>query len=118
MKIEIERCYDLVQKPKDAPRYLVDRLWPRGIKKEQLQLNLWVKELSPSADLRKWYNHDPKKWEQFKKRYYSELSGKNADVEKFLAVIKNFERITLVYSSSERDINNARALKEYLLQFK
>lgn len=114
MKIATERSYDIVDKPKNTPRYLVDRLWPRGIKKERLQLDLWVKELSPSDDLRKWYNHDPKKWERFKERYYKELNLKNEEVEKFLAIIKHFEKITLVFSSSERDINNARALKEYL----
>src|SRR5690242_20506526 len=116
MKIDIERSYDIVDKPKTASRYLVDRLWPRGLTKERLQLDLWVKEFSPSDDLRKWYNHDPKKWEQFKERYYSELSKKKEELEKFLQVIKNFEKIMLVYSSAERELNNARALKEYLLQ--
>ncbi len=118
MKIEIERSYDIVDKPKTTPRYLVDRLWPRGLKKESLQLDLWLKELSPSDDLRKWYNHDPKKWEQFKERYYKELSRKNEEVGKFLSVIKTFEKITFIYSSAEREINNASALKEYILQHK
>ena len=118
LKIEIERSYDIVDKPKTTPRYLVDRLWPRGIKKESLQLDLWVKELSPSDDLRKWYNHDPKKWEKFKERYYNELGKKKDEVQKFLEVIKKFEKITLVYSSAERDINNARALKEHLMQLR
>lgn len=116
MKIKTERSYDIIDKPKTSPRYLIDRLWPRGLKKERLQLDLWLKELSPSSDLRRWYNHDPKKWEQFKERYYKELSKKNEEVEKFLAVVKSFDTITLIYSSAERDINNARALKEYLLQ--
>jgi uncharacterized protein YeaO (DUF488 family) len=115
MKIETERSYDIIGKAKTSPRFLVDRLWPRGIKKEVLQLDLWIKELSPSDRLRKWYNHDRQKWEEFKDRYFKELNDTPEEMRKFLANIKNHKEITLVYSSTEKEINNAVALKEYLL---
>jgi uncharacterized protein YeaO (DUF488 family) len=116
MKIEIERSYDITGKRKTSRRFLVDRLWPRGIKKEVLQLDLWVKELSPSNELRKWYDHDPRKWEGFKERYFKELDKWSEELEKFMHAIEKHKKITLIYSSTEREINNAVALKEYLLE--
>lgn len=116
MKIEIERSYDIAAKEKEAPRFLVDRLWPRGLKKEILKLDLWVKDLSPSNELRKWYNHDPVKWEEFRKSYFEELNRNEDEVNKFINTISKNKKIVLVYSSTEKEINNAVALKEYILK--
>ncbi len=115
------RSYDIAGLQKDSPRFLIDRLWPRGLKKEVLELDLWAKELSPSSELRKWYHQDaenrqldPKKWVIFKKRYFKELDEKKAEVGAFIDLIRRYKKITLIYSSAERDANNAAALKEYL----
>ncbi|OCX50903.1 hypothetical protein BEL04_19460 [Mucilaginibacter sp. PPCGB 2223] len=116
MKIEIARCYEIVNETKNTPRFLVDRLWPRGLKKEALQLDMWVRDLSPSDALRKWYGHEPAKWEAFTGRYFGELDEHPEAVSKFLAAIKDYSVITLLYSSTEKEINNAVALKKYLLQ--
>jgi uncharacterized protein YeaO (DUF488 family) len=116
MKIDIGRSYELAGKPKDTIRILVDRLWPRGVKKEALDLDGWAKELSPSDALRKWYGHDPEKWENFKARYFKELDRNSKEVAGFLDSIRHHKHITLVYSSTEREINNATALKEYLTE--
>ena len=115
MKIETARVYDILDQDKKAPRFLVDRLWPRGVKKEILQLDGWAKNLSPSNELRKWYNHDPKKWEEFKIAYFEELDKQSEELRDFIDTIKKHNQVTLVYSSTEREVNNAVALKEYLL---
>ena len=91
---------------------LVDRLWPRGMKKENAPFNLWMKEIAPSNELRKWYGHDPAKWEEFKKRYFKELENKN---DLCLELISHKEnKIMLLYGSKEENLNNAAALKLYL----
>ena len=91
-------------------RVLVDRLWPRGIKKEKV--DLWLKGIAPSDELRKWYMHEPEKWPEFKKRYYQELKD-NPDVERLLDIARNKD-VLLLFASKEEKINNAVALKEYL----
>jgi uncharacterized protein YeaO (DUF488 family) len=121
MEIELMRSYDLAGVKKTSPRFLIDRLWPRGLTKESLQLDRWVKELSPSNELRKWYHanaaagpFDPKKWTAFKERYFGELDKNNEAVNQFIAQIKGYRKIAFIYSSAEREANNATALKEYL----
>ena len=113
--IKIKRIYDAPTKD-DGSRILVDRLWPRGLSKEKAKVDLWLKEIAPSNELRKWYSHDPKKWADFRKKYSKEL-----DVRKELAnQIAQKARegdITLLYSSKEEKINNAVALKEYILGY-
>jgi len=107
--IKVKRVYDSLEKD-DGIRILVDRLWPRGVKKDQV--DVWLKDIAPSDELRKWYNHDPNKWEEFKRKYFEELS-RNPKVEILLQLIKKGNNVTLLYASKS-PYNNAVALKEYL----
>lgn len=112
MSIWIRRAYDPPTK-NDGKRILVDRLWPRGVSKDELAVDFWMKDIAPSNELRKWYGHDPKKWEQFKARYRKELGAQPDAIAKLVEYVKN-GRITLVYSAKNTDLNNAVALREYL----
>ena len=111
MNIKLKRAYDLPTRD-DGFRVLVDRLWPRGVKKEGLKIDLWLKEIAPSEVLRKWFSHDPDRWDEFKSHYFEELQEKDDIVGQLFAGGK--KNITLVYSSKEERYNNAVALKEYL----
>lgn len=110
--IRIKRAYDDIA-PEDGKRYLVDRLWPRGIKKEDLKIEKWVRGVAPSNELRKWYAHEPEKWEVFRKKYEMELEN---DPENWIFLLNQAKKydITLIYSAKNRDINNAVVLKEFL----
>ncbi|MDR7521950.1 MAG: DUF488 family protein [Armatimonadota bacterium] len=110
--IRIRRVYDLPQ-PGEGARFLVDRLWPRGVKKAALGLDAWVKAAAPSDPLRRWYGHDPKKWEEFRRRYRAEL---DANPEAWQPILEAARRgpVTLLYSSRETKRNNAVALRDYL----
>jgi uncharacterized protein YeaO (DUF488 family) len=114
MPVEIKRAYD---KPSlsDGQRVLVDRLWPRGIKKEKARIDHWLKELAPSDGLRKWF-HSTANWAIFKKRYFKELSTPqaSADLETLYGILFEYDRVTLVYASKDSERNNAVALKELL----
>ncbi|HUH66607.1 MAG TPA: DUF488 family protein [Syntrophales bacterium] len=112
MTIRVKRAYDPAG-PEDGVRYLVDRLWPRGITKENLKIAGWLRELSPSNELRRWYNHDPLRWEEFKARYFAELQGR-PKIEKDISELRRHKTVTLLYSAKNREINNAVALKMYL----
>ncbi|BFI76946.1 uroporphyrin-III methyltransferase [Sulfurisphaera ohwakuensis] len=107
--IKIKRIYDPVEKD-DGIRILVDRLWPRGVRKDKV--DVWLKDIAPSDELRTWFNHDPNKWEEFKKKYFEELS-KNPKLDILLQLIKKGENVTLLYASKS-PYNNAVALKEFL----
>jgi len=107
--IKVKRVYDPIEKD-DGVRILVDRIWPRGIKKDKI--DIWLKDIAPSNELRKWYNHDPNKWEEFKRRYFDELD-KNLKINELLQLIRKNENITLLYASKS-PYNNAIALKEYI----
>ncbi|BBG23340.1 DUF488 domain-containing protein [Sulfuracidifex tepidarius] len=107
--IKVKRIYDSAGKD-DGVRILVDKLWPRGISKDKV--DVWLKDVAPSEKLRKWYNHDPNKWEEFKRKYFEELE-KNPKVEVLLQLTKKDTNVTLVYASKS-PYNNAFALKEYL----
>jgi uncharacterized protein YeaO (DUF488 family) len=107
--IKVKRVYDPLEKD-DGIRILVDRLWPRGIRRDQI--DVWLKDVAPSDELRRWYNHEPDKWEKFKRRYFEELS-RNPKVEILLQLIKKGNNVTLLYASKS-PYNNAVALKEYL----
>ena len=110
--ITTKRIYD--QKARtDGFRILVDRLWPRGVKKENAEIDAWFKETAPSSELRKWFAHDPEKWEAFKKKYNEELKGNEA-VDELMALIKKHHRITLVYAAKDEQHNQAIVLKQYL----
>jgi uncharacterized protein YeaO (DUF488 family) len=114
MSIHLKRAYDEYSQ-EDGYRVLVDRLWPRGVSKERLHIDSWLKEIAPSNELRKWYGHNPEKWDQFKQRYYKELQTQEQLVQVLLQRIKTGP-ITLVFSAKETEYNNAVALKEYLLR--
>ncbi|MGC8572539.1 MAG: hypothetical protein C0171_05280 [Caldisphaera sp.] len=114
--IKLKRVYDKAS-PDDGLRILVERLWPRGIKKENAKIDLWFKEVAPSNELRKWFSHDPKKWLEFKEKYYEELNKNREAIEKLLDIVKNKKDVTLIYSSKDKEHNNAVALKEYLENF-
>jgi uncharacterized protein YeaO (DUF488 family) len=110
--LKIKRVYDPASAD-DGKRVLVDRLWPRGIKKEKAQIDEWLKEISPSNELRKWYSHDPSKWTEFKERYQKELAEKSELLKKIKAEAKK-QTVTLLFSTKELELNNAVALKEIL----
>jgi uncharacterized protein YeaO (DUF488 family) len=111
-RIEMKRAYDKPE-PEDGKRILVDRLWPRGLRKEEARIDYWAKDVSPSTELRKWYGHDPAKWDEFKKRYFAELDREGDGVKRLREELAG-GRATFLYSSKEPAINNAAALKLYL----
>ncbi|MCZ6800582.1 MAG: DUF488 family protein [Nitrospirae bacterium] len=111
MSIHIKRIYLPVGK-NDGTRILIDRLWPRGVKKETAKIDLWLKDIAPSHELRKWFNHEPEKWKEFKKRYYQELKACPEAVNHISILVKKGP-VTLVFSSREETYNNAKALQEY-----
>ena len=110
--IQLKRVYD---KPssEDGKRFLIERLWPRGIKKSALRMDAWLKEVGPSTSLRKWFGHDEKKWDEFRRRYFSELE-KNPEIWGEILRAARRGRVTLIYSSHDTEHNNAVALKEFL----
>jgi len=110
--LKVKRVYDQPTHD-DGKRILIDRLWPRGLKKEDANVDEWLKEIAPSTELRKWYGHDPNKWSEFKKRYYTELKDKQ-DIVDSLAGAARKGKVTLLYGSKEPRINNAVALIEYI----
>lgn len=112
MKIQVKRIYD-APSTSDGVRILVDRLWPRGIKKGDAKIDLWLKDIAPSTTLRKWYAHDPEKWTEFQKKYGKELEDKSELLEKIVKELKKGS-VTLLYSSKETERNNAVCLKNYL----
>jgi len=112
MKIKIKRVYD---KPEagDGVRILVERLWPRGLSKKNAKVDMWLKDIAPSTELRKWYSHDPAKWEEFRKRYFHEINN-NREAVKELRDITEGKDVTFVYGSKEEKYNSAAALKDYI----
>ena len=97
----------------DGLRILVDRLWPRGVRHSTANIDVWMKDIAPTKELRKWYSHDPEKWKEFKARYREELK-ENGSVIKLLKIIDRTGKVTLVYASKDDDHNNAVVLKEYV----
>ncbi len=111
--IHTKRVYDEPAK-QDGYRVLVDRMWPRGVAKESAGIDLWLKEIAPSTELRQWFGHRPERWAEFKKRYFRELSGEAASKAlDELRAIKG-KTLTLVYAAKDTEHNNAIALLEYL----
>src|SRR5205085_3110032 len=108
------RVYDEPAKS-DGCRVLVDRLWPRGLKKNEAHIHEWLKEIAPSTKLRKRFGHDPGKWKEFKKKYWAELNEHRKEVEK-LAQEARRRSVTLLFSAKDTEHNNAVALNEYLEQ--
>ena len=114
MNISIKRIYD-PQEAEDGDRVLVDRIWPRGISKQKASWNEWAKEAAPSTELRRWFAHDPAKWDGFRKKYFEELD-RNKEAVSHLSQLARKGKVTLLYAARDTEHNEAGALKDYLLQ--
>ena len=112
--VQVKRVYEEYSQT-DGYRVLVERLWPRGISKERAKLDLWLKEISPSPQLRQWFSHDPEKWDGFRKRYWAELKQAQKPVEQLRKLIKQ-GKLTLIYAARDEQHNSAIILKDFLEQ--
>ena len=110
--IQVKRAYEEAGKS-DGARFLVERLWPRGVKKDDLPLEGWLRDVAPSEGLRRWFQHDPAKWTEFRRRYFRELE-EHPDAWRALLARARRGRVTLVYSAHDTEYNNAVALKKFL----
>lgn len=110
--IRVKRVYESPEES-DGTRFLVDHLWPRGVKKEEANVEGWIKAESPSNELRRWFGHDPGKWKEFQRRYFAEMDKKPETWQPLLEAARAGE-ITLVFSARDEEHNNAVALKRYL----
>lgn len=110
--VNLKRIYD-AQTKDDGYRILIDRLWPRGIKKSELQIDEWFKEIAPSTGLRKWFNHEPQKWPAFKRRYKKELKENTAS-RQLRQKLEKHEIITLLYAAKDQDHNHGLVLRDFL----
>lgn len=111
--IQVKRIYDSVTED-DGYRVLTDRLWPRGFSKEDAKVDLWMKDIAPSTELRKWFDHDPDKWMEFQQRYKDELVNKKELIDQLLKLEKEKKVITLLFSAKDREKNQAMVLIEVL----
>ncbi len=111
-ELKLKRVYEPPHKD-DGTRILVDRLWPRGLTKEKAKVDLWLKEIAPSTELRKWFGHDPKKWRSFRERYQTELKH-HSDQLKLLKSKAKEGTVTLIYGARDQEHNEALVLKEFL----
>jgi uncharacterized protein YeaO (DUF488 family) len=112
VSIWIRRAYEEPTR-NDGYRVLVDRVWPRGVSKEELEIDDWIRDLAPSTRLRQWFDHDPARWEEFQRRYFQELRGKEGAIRDLLERIQR-GRVTLVFGARDPDHNNAVALRAFL----
>lgn len=110
--IKIKRVYEGVDES-DGSRILVDRLWPRGLSKDKARVELWLKDIAPSDDLRKWFGHDPEKWVEFKRRYFEELKDKKELAEQIIEKSRK-GTVTILYGAKDEKHNNAVALKDFI----
>ena len=116
MKIRIKRVYEPADQH-DGRRILVDRLWPRGLTKEKASIDLWLKDIAPSTELRKWFDHDPGRWEEFKERYLDELKGNSEQIQLLKQELdKGF--VTLVYGAKDEEHNQAVVIQENSVLFR
>nr|WP_319216211.1 DUF488 domain-containing protein [uncultured Trichococcus sp.] len=115
MNLKMKRIYETPEKA-DGFRILVDRLWPRGVKKETAQLDAWLKDSAPSPDLRKWFDHDPEKFTAFKERYEEELLMNPSTAAAVAEILKQLEvaDVTLVYAARDTEINHVVVLRDFL----
>jgi uncharacterized protein YeaO (DUF488 family) len=112
MKLKIKRVYEKPEKA-DGTRILIDRLWPRGLSREKAAVDLWLKEIAPSTELRKWFDHDPAKWGDFQRRYRNELKANGEAVQLLQREIKK-GTVTLVYGAKDEEHNDAVVLRDFL----
>ncbi|ODU51277.1 MAG: hypothetical protein ABS92_00465 [Thiobacillus sp. SCN 63-374] len=113
MELRVKRVY-APPSPEDGARILVDRLWPRGLSREKARVDLWLKELAPSTELRKWFNHDPAKWDEFRQRYQQELRQQPAALAQLID-LAGTRPVTLLFGAKEERYNDAVALKAFIL---
>eukprot|EP00160_Parvularia_atlantis_P008311 Unigene17553_Nuclearia_a/m.51283 Unigene17553_Nuclearia_a/g.51283 ORF Unigene17553_Nuclearia_a/g.51283 Unigene17553_Nuclearia_a/m.51283 type:complete len:135 (-) Unigene17553_Nuclearia_a:189-593(-) len=114
--VNLKRIYEPASK-KDGFRILVDRLWPRGLKKSEAGVDLWLREIAPTAELRKWFNHDPERWAEFVADYNFQLNKNSQIAGQLIALIKQHKRVSLLYSAQNEQFNNAIVLKGFLDKF-
>ncbi len=112
MKLKVKRVYDTPAKT-DGLRILVDRLWPRGLSKQGARIDHWFRDVAPSGRLRKWFRHDPARWEEFRKRYTKELDGRTAGVSELRKLLSK-RQVTLLFAAKDSEHNNAVVLRDYL----
>ncbi|MCG8606274.1 DUF488 domain-containing protein [bacterium] len=110
--IKLKRVYE-TPSPEDGLRVLVERLWPRGLTKEAAKVDLWIKEVAPSPQLRKWYAHDPDKWPEFQRRYRAELMEKASEIEELRSIVES-GNVTFVFAARDVERNSAVLLKSFL----
>ncbi|MCC8180735.1 MAG: DUF488 domain-containing protein [Planctomycetes bacterium] len=113
MRITIKRAYQAAEE-EDGFRVLVDRLWPRGVSKEKAKLDCWLKDIAPSDELRRWFNHEEDKWDDFRNRYIKELDANPDAVAEFRQAVKGQKHVTLVYGAKDEQHNQAVVLQQYL----
>jgi uncharacterized protein YeaO (DUF488 family) len=111
--IKIRRVYERAEVT-DGTRLLVDRLWPRGIRRNTPNVDIWLKDIGPTDELRKWFAHDPAKWMRFKSKYIKELEENSRAVANLLQVVRSTDTVTLVYATNDMAHNNAIVLREFL----
>ncbi|HRQ50964.1 MAG TPA: DUF488 domain-containing protein [Agriterribacter sp.] len=116
MPVQIKRVYEPFAST-DGFRVLVDRIWPRGVKKEAAHADVWLKEIAPSTALRKWFNHEPGKWPEFTRKYIAELKRSGA-VEQLLDIMRDHKNVTLLYSAHDEQHNQALVLQEFIKTLK
>jgi uncharacterized protein YeaO (DUF488 family) len=108
-EVRLKRAYDPAE-PEDGLRILVDRLWPRGLRREDAKVDQWVKEVAPSTELRRWFGHDPAKWAEFQKRYEAELAH-NPALEELRALVRHNRHVTFLFGARDVEHNNAVVLR-------
>jgi uncharacterized protein YeaO (DUF488 family) len=113
--IKLKRVYDQAE-PGDGPRFLVERLWPRGMKKQSLHMDAWLKDAAPSDGLRRWFGHDPQKWNEFQEKYFAELDARREVLRPIMEAAESGD-VTLLYSARDTENNNAAALKKYICSY-
>jgi len=111
--VTIKRIYE-PKNPQDGCRVLVDRLWPRGVSKEKAALDLWMKNIGPSTELRQWFGHDPNKWAEFQKKYRAELKNKGDMLDELRNLDKKHNQLTLLYGARDQEHNEAVIIAELL----
>ena len=113
-QVDIKRVYEQAA-DEDGVRILVDRLWPRGVSKERAALSGWLKDVAPSPDLRRWWHHDPDRFEDFARRYRTELDD-NPALEDLLSIVREHDRTTLIFAAKDPAVNHALILRDYVRQ--
>jgi len=111
--LKLKRIYEKPEKG-DGYRILVDRLWPRGVSKEKAQLDLWLKDIAPSTELRKWFAHDPAKWSEFQKRYKKELAKQTEAIALLKSLLKKEKIVTFLFATKDKEHNEAVVIKDFL----